>query len=271
MQIEHMLDARLLQRPIKILVVGAGGTGSAFLTQLPFLHQALLAWGHPYGLQVTVMDGDVVSETNCVRQSFSRADVGQNKATVMVGCINLFYGLDWDAIPSYFSKDQYLGQRERYDFVVGCVDTRAARREITAAVTHRDDNTSYYLDMGNNSTSGQYILGQPANRSNRQIKNRLPIVSELFPEVLAEGEDSQPSCSAAEAINSQEPYVNPMLAIASLSMLKNLLRHGKISFQGGFWNAIDGRMTPVLVDTDRCQKSKRAPRRKCTAKSRKAA
>ena len=41
------------------------------------------------------MDADTVSETNCVRQPFSASDVGQNKATVLVNRINMFWGTKW--------------------------------------------------------------------------------------------------------------------------------------------------------------------------------
>ena len=93
MRIEHLLPSGLLsRRPVRILVVGAGGTGSAIVMGLPYLHQAMRAWGHAYGLEVTLMDGDMVSETNCVRQPFSWSDVGQNKATVLINRINLFWG-----------------------------------------------------------------------------------------------------------------------------------------------------------------------------------
>jgi hypothetical protein len=54
----HRLHAELLGREVRILVVGCGGTGSAVLGGLPYLHQAMLAQGHPCGLSVTVMDGD---------------------------------------------------------------------------------------------------------------------------------------------------------------------------------------------------------------------
>jgi tRNA A37 threonylcarbamoyladenosine dehydratase len=53
----------------RVVVVGCGGTGSAVIGGLPFLHQALLAAGYP-GLHVTVADGDKVTATNCVRQPF---------------------------------------------------------------------------------------------------------------------------------------------------------------------------------------------------------
>jgi len=43
----HTLDPQLLERPIRILVVGCGGNGSAVVSGLPYLHQAMLAFGHP--------------------------------------------------------------------------------------------------------------------------------------------------------------------------------------------------------------------------------
>ena len=72
MQIEHQLSPRLLERAVRVLIVGSGGNGSATLMGLPYLHQAMRVWGHPGGLEGTVVDADTVSETNCVRQPFSR-------------------------------------------------------------------------------------------------------------------------------------------------------------------------------------------------------
>ena len=46
----HTIHAELLRRRVRVLVVGCGGTGSAVVGGLPFLHQALIAWGHPEGL-----------------------------------------------------------------------------------------------------------------------------------------------------------------------------------------------------------------------------
>ena len=93
MQSVHHLHPRLMgsTRPLRVLLVGAGGSGSAVLLQLPFLEQALRAWGQP-GLAVTVMDPDTVSEVNVVRQPFSHVDIGSNKAMCLVGRINMFWG-----------------------------------------------------------------------------------------------------------------------------------------------------------------------------------
>ena len=267
MQIEHSIQEHLLRDRVRILIVGAGGTGSAFLLNLPYLHQAITAWGHPRGLEVTIMDGDTVSETNCVRQPFSVSDIGHNKATILVNRLNLFWGLQWSAVPGYFTRAclRNNGHFESFDIVVGCVDSRAARREITAAVTAHTSGVSYYLDLGNNSSSGQFVLGQPLNSRNRRRKERLRIVSELFPEMLDEEEDPLPSCSAAAAINAQEPFVNQTLAISALSMLTRLFRYGRITYQGGFLNAENGRMVPLIIDPEQRRRLSRAAARRKAA------
>ncbi len=86
----HTPDPRLLERRIRVLVVGCGGNGSAIASKLPYLHQALLAFGHPGGLEVTLLDPDTVSETNCVRQPFCRTEIGLSKAVVLAHRANLF-------------------------------------------------------------------------------------------------------------------------------------------------------------------------------------
>jgi hypothetical protein len=56
--------------------------------------------------------------------------------------------------------------------VVGCVDTRAARAAIRDAVSNWS-TVSYWLDLGNNADSGQFILGEPLSERNRRRKLRL--------------------------------------------------------------------------------------------------
>jgi len=257
MQIEHCLSADFLRRPVRVLVVGSGGNGSAILLGLPYLHQAMLVWGHPGGLDVTVMDADAVSETNCVRQPFSRSDVGLNKATVLVNRLNMFWGLGWKARPSAFETDSLRGIDDRADLVIGCVDSRAARKTIELAVTSQV-GVSYWLDLGNNAASGQYVLGQPLNGINRRRAERLRTVAELYPEIAdpSAGEDSLPSCSAAEALERQEPFVNHTLAASALAMVARLFRYGRISYHGAFFNAESGRMSGLAVDPARWKRSR---------------
>src|SRR5208337_4304243 len=241
----HTLDPQLVERAIRILVVGCGGNGSAIASGLPYLHQALLAFGHPGGLAVTLIDPDTVSETNCVRQPFCRTEIGFPKSIVLAHRINLFWGLNWQGMRATI---QQLKKGTEVDFVIGCVDTRKARRAIDKWVLN--SRVLYWLDLGNNASSGQFIIGQPKNSANkRKGKCRLPTVTELFPEIAAPSkkDDDQPSCSAAEALTRQEPFINPNLAYQALGMLTQLLRHGSLSYHGGFCNLSTGRVVPMPI------------------------
>jgi PRTRC genetic system ThiF family protein len=240
----HSIDPGLLERPIRILVVGCGGNGSAVVSGLPYLHQALLAFDHPGGLAVTVIDPDTISETNCVRQPFCRTEVGLSKAVALVHRINSFWGLAWMARQA---EIQRVANHTEVDFVVGCVDTRKARRAIDHWV--RKTRVLYWLDLGNGASSGQFVLGQPDNAINRKKKNRLPTVAEMFPEILSgdDKQDTQPACSAAEALTRQEPFINQNLACQALAMLTQLLRHGSLSYHGGFCNLVTGQVTPLPI------------------------
>jgi PRTRC genetic system ThiF family protein len=264
MQSVHYLHPRLMgsTRPLRVLLVGAGGSGSAVLLQLPFLEQALRAWGQP-GLAVTVMDPDTVSEVNVVRQPFSHVDIGSNKAMCLVGRINMFWGFTWKAIPRYFEGSPAVAPE--CDLLISCVDTRKARHLISQSFK-KLCAPAYHLDLGNSASSGQYVLGQPKDVtvSARAQETRLPTVFELYPEIsdITLRESELPSCSAVEALDRQEPFINQTLAVSSLAMLARLLRYGQISYHGGFYNAETGRMAALPVDPDQFAKMRRAAKKR---------
>src|SRR5579871_1443614 len=230
----HTIHPYLLRRTIKVAVVGCGGTGSALVGGLPHLHQALIAGGHPAGLAVTVFDGDRISVANCVRQPFSESEIGLFKAVVLINRLNLFWGLDWEAAPHNVSNAR--GIANDFDLVIGCVDTRNARATIHQALTAAWCGTQYWLDVGNNVDSGQFVLGQPLNRENKRKADRLRTVAELFREIInfRLDDDTQPSCSAAEALERQHPFINQTLAQHALALLSRLFRCEPLSYHGGF-------------------------------------
>ena len=242
----HSIHGELLRRRVRVLVVGCGGTGSAVATGLPYLHQAMIANGHPAGLNVTLMDGDVISPTNCVRQPFSRSEVGLHKAVVVVNRLNVFWGLDWQAVPRNLEKGARI---EEADILIGCVDTRAARSVIRDCSSNWN-RVGYWLDVGNNADSGQFVLGEPLNGTNRRSRTRLRTVAELFPEIADPklDNDGLPSCSAAEALERQEPFLNSTLAQHALALLARLFRYGMVSYHGAFINLSTGVSGRLSVD-----------------------
>ena len=259
----HRIHPELLERQARVLVVGCGGTGSAVVSGLPYVHQSLVAHGHPGGLHVTVIDGDTISPTNCVRQPFAKPEIGLNKAIVLVNRINLFWGLKWEAVPAHlrsgtFVSRSYSGDDLRAHIVIGCVDTRMARATIRDAVG-KWSTVSYWLDLGNNADSGQFILGEPLNERNRRATLRLRSAGELYPEIVDPtlDDDGQPSCSAAEALERQEPFVNSTLAQHALALLARLFRYGEISFHGGFINLASGVTSVLRIDPQCWERTRR--------------
>ena len=61
-------------------------------------------------------------------------------------------------------------------------------------------------------------------------------------------DDGQPSCSAAEALDRQEPFINQILAQHALALLGRLFRHGTVSYHGGFVNLATGTCAPLRID-----------------------
>jgi PRTRC genetic system ThiF family protein len=250
----HRIHPELLERQVRVLVVGCGGTGSAVVAGLPYLHQSLNARGHPGGLHVTVLDGDIISPTNCVRLPFARSEIGLNKAIVLVNRLNLFWGLKWEAVPINLQpgcaiSGGYHSEELRAHIVIGCVDTRTARAAIRDAVSSLS-TVSYYLDLGNNADSGQFVLGEPLNQRNRRSRVRLRTVAELYPEIVDPvfDSDGEPSCSAVEALERQEPFVNPTVAQHALALLARLFRFGEITYHGGFINLASGVASVLRID-----------------------
>src|SRR5579872_6106598 len=129
---EHRISPALLTKKVRITVAGCGGTGGAMAAGLPYLHQAMLALGHPHGLHVTLVDGDRISRANCARQPFSESEIGLHKSTVLATRINLFWGLGWEAEPEFMDE----GWRRETDILIGCVDSRKARHMLTQTGAH---------------------------------------------------------------------------------------------------------------------------------------
>jgi PRTRC genetic system ThiF family protein len=256
----HTLNPELLRRTVRVLVIGCGGSGSAIASGLPYLHQAMIVAGHPGGLHVTIMDGDIISPANCVRQPFCSAEIGLAKAVVMVSRLNLFWGLNWSAVAENLTAKTDISN---FDIVIGCVDTRAARQLIQAQVAGWPSRVAYWLDLGNSADSAQFILGQPLNARNRRSAVRLRTASELFPEIVDSSldDDGTPSCSALEALERQEPFVNQVLVYHALALLTQLFRYGRITHHGAFVNVRESYVQPLRINPAVWKRLRRRSRR----------
>ncbi len=236
----HNIKQNMLENTVRVALVGCGGVGSQVLTGLARLHTAMLALGHPGGLEVTAYDNDTVSVSNVGRQLFSPADVGQNKAFLLIHRINTFFGLNWDAVPVRFGSERYTNN---YDVIISCVDTKQSRRDIKKIA---EKQRCYWLDTGNDVATGQVVLG--CYSCNKE--EHLPSVVEMFPEILDESipEDNTPTCSLAEALESQDLFIGQSVATFALQMLWSLFRNGQVNHHGYFINLKEGMVLPMKIE-----------------------
>ena len=90
-------------RPVKIVQLGAGGTGGHIA---PHLYRLLYSLGRP--ARYVICDGDVVEEKNLVRQNFTPADLGENKAQVLAERYSTVFGMETAYIPYFVETEERL-------------------------------------------------------------------------------------------------------------------------------------------------------------------
>ena len=90
-------------RPVKVVQLGAGGTGGHIASHL---YRLLYALERP--VRYIICDGDVVEEKNPVRQNFTPADLGENKARVLAERYSTVFGMETEYIPDFIEDEDRL-------------------------------------------------------------------------------------------------------------------------------------------------------------------
>jgi PRTRC genetic system ThiF family protein len=217
----HNVDFGLNNHQLNIVLVGCGGNGAAMLMRLHKIHTSLRALGG-YALRVEVFDGDTISESNVGRQPYFSHDIGRPKASTLLSRLKQIDPsiANWHAYDQMLDVDTDAGAWPW--MVITCVDTKAARRIVHHRNAMQRFSPYYWLDMGNGAQTGQIVLGECREL---QRKHRLPMVTELFAQILDEStlEDNRPSCSAAEALREQSLFINETVVAHAAALLWKML------------------------------------------------
>lgn len=244
---------------VTVDIIGLGGTGSKMLNNLARMNHALMGLGHP-GLHVRAWDPDEVSVANAGRQLFSPADLGLNKAAVLVTRVNRYFGFSWEARPEIY-KAAWGKKYITSNILITCVDTAKARLTIgenlkkilATRIDQPTDQPYYWLDIGNMQKTGQCILGtlvripQPKKQA-QQVKYVLDHVIKKFPALKSIKEvDQGPSCSLAEAMSKQDLFINSTLAEFASNLLWKLFREGMIRHHGCYVNLDSFSVNPIKI------------------------
>ena len=118
-----------LIRPVKVVMLGAGGTGGHIA---PHLYRLLYALDRP--VRFIICDGDVVEEKNLVRQNFVACDLGRNKAAVLAERYSAAFGMECSYVPDYIESAEELqkllcpAQKDALVILIGAVDNNRSRQ-----------------------------------------------------------------------------------------------------------------------------------------------
>ena len=220
-------------RPVKIVQLGAGGTGGHIA---PHLYRLLYSLERP--VRYIICDGDVVEEKNLVRQNFTPADLGENKARVLAERYSTVFGMETEYVPTFVeNEDQlkelltpqswrtgpYYNGRQITELVVllGAVDNNKSRQ-----LCHRVFNQAkelIYIDSGNGEYTGQVVCGV-----RRSGKTYYPPIGAVYPDVLEETDKfpTELSCAEASVSAPQSIAANITAATAVVDMIYNILAVG---------------------------------------------
>lgn len=236
------ITERGLTLPVKVLLIGCGGTGSELVDALCRLHYALLHLGHPSGLSMLIQDSDSVSPFNVGRQRFVPSDVGRNKAEVLAQRYGLMFG-----IPIRYSTRKagvsHITEFGDFDLVITAVDKASFRTRMAAHWRTRKTNT-IWLDCGNGKADGQVCMGHLGVPQG----DRLPNALDLFPSIATTPDDDQPSCSMEQALSSQSLFVNRWMADIAATLLVRLFTNGAVTEHGAFINMSRLTVNPIRID-----------------------
>lgn len=229
-----------LCRPVKILLLGAGGTGGYVA---PHLYRLMHTLNRT--VRINIVDGDLVEAKNLVRQNFCAADLGENKAKVLATRYSEAFGMETLYHPAFLEKDEDLyrmvqpgdiwldGKRvPELSILIGCVDNNKSR-QMCHRVFERSSHL-VYIDSGNDEFSGQVVCGIRCNR--RTIYKP---VCKLYPDMLEETDKfpSELSCAEAAVSAPQSITANIMAATVVTDFVYNIVARGKLTTRYAVFSA----------------------------------
>ncbi|MDR3278391.1 MAG: ThiF family adenylyltransferase [Oscillospiraceae bacterium] len=219
--------------PVKIILLGAGGTGGYIAPHLYRVAHTLAR-----DVRIIIADGDVVEKKNLIRQNFAPCDVGGNKAEIMARRYSGVFGMETEYIPNFIENEENLqklllpqefsrGYRQKpireLVILIGAVDNNRSRQMCHRAFLSAGN--LIYIDSGNGEYTGQIVCG--VRRGGRTMAEP---IGALYPDVLTDDEKfpTELSCAERSVSAPQSISANLFASTAVASLLYNLLVSGNL-------------------------------------------
>jgi PRTRC genetic system ThiF family protein len=217
---------------LRLALVGCGGTGSWLAPSVARIARLQRDQGRE--VEVVFYDHDHVEPKNIPRQHFCDAELNRNKAVTLAARYSAAWGVEIAAVPKKFRSADFYQRSNALTILIGCVDNAGARQQIDRALARADANT-WWLDCGNDESSGQVIVGSDIDPESLEgsftpsckICKWLPAPSLVAPDLLEprpeELLEPKLSCAEIQMANAQSLAVNQMVAAVATDYLLGLL------------------------------------------------
>jgi len=213
---------------VRILQIGAGGTGSALV---PLLAR-LISSERGLTFEYLIVDGDRVTISNIIRQNFIKTDIGKPKAEVLTQRYGSAFGVNLSCIPKYY--DEAVAEKVKlndFDIVVGCVDNNKTRAFISTQLSKLDrHNRPTYIDSGNELIGGQTFIQGKLNDSYYG-----PKLLEVYPEIANQDNKSERSCTEDLANGTQRLTTNQTAAVFLFNVIDQFIHNVRIPYYELNW------------------------------------
>ena len=243
-----------MERPVKVVMLGAGGTGGHIA---PHLYRLLYALDRP--VRFIICDGDVVEQKNLVRQNFIPADLGENKARVLAERYSTVFGMETEYVPSFVEDEERLRElltprvwysntyppvEVKWELVIliGAVDNNRSR-QLCHKVFYQAKEL-VYIDSGNGEYTGQVVCGI---RSGGRTLYRP--VGAAYPDVLKDTDKfpTELSCAEASVSAPQSIAANITAATAVVDIIYHILAEGESRVRQVTFSTTSCNVRPTLA------------------------
>jgi len=262
---------------LKIVIIGAGGTGSFAAQAIARLVYELKE--HGKSVEMLIVDPDRVERGNIPRSNFCAAEIGKFKAQTLAERLALAWSLQVSYSNELFDSEKHLKQEEhthrQLTVLVGCVDNHRARLDIHRALEGSEGYRSseaanmWWIDGGNGKFSGQVLIGSTVRKFatadcivGSTICRKLPAPSLVHPELLQDQEsgitrraEERVSCPDLVRLGEQSLNVNQRVAIEVTEMLSSFLLTGSLRRFASYFDLESGSSRSLYCTPEHIEKA----------------
>ena len=224
----------------RILIIGAGATGSAVAKELADIDATCKNLGYP-GLELHIYDDRKVQPHHPGKQLYFPSDVGRYKSEVIAERIRFNYA-EFDTLafgyPERILADNNGNNSYRTspaDIVIMCVDTTKSRREIYSSL-----HSVCIIDSGNGKDFGQILIGMTKTKQPEISQETVDeiVMPHLRNMALIEykEEDDSASCSSYESLSKQSLFINRALAVMIGNLIMTMIETRMVFYKGIYLN-----------------------------------